>query len=80
MIGVEYKERRADRRFGITPSLIQRYTSGPQLGLKVRSRLLSDWLIVAAAVTNGSSTVEPFHFYNEIDTNAGKTVSGRVAL
>jgi hypothetical protein len=39
-----------------------------------------DLLVVAAAVTNGSFTTEQFHFYNEIDTNAGKTVSGRVSI
>lgn len=80
VFGIEYKERRADTRFGITPSLVQRYTSGPQLGLKVRSKLFDDYLVVAAAFTNGSSTIEQFHFYDEIDSNAGKTGSARAAL
>ena len=31
-------------------------------------------------MTNGSNTTEQFHFYDEIDTNAGKTASGRIAL
>ena len=39
--GIEYKERKSDQRFGITPSLVHRYTSGPQLGVKLRSKLLS---------------------------------------
>jgi hypothetical protein len=39
-----------------------------------------DNFIVAAALTNGSFTTEQFHFYNEIDTNAGKTISGRMAV
>ena len=79
-VGIEYKERRADQRFGITPSLTQRYTSGTQLGLKIRSRLLGGWLIAAGALANGSSTTEQFHFYDEVDSNAGKNVSGRLAL
>jgi len=80
VFGIEYKEHRADQRFGITPSLIGRYTNGPQLGLKVRSKLLSDWLILAGAVSNGSSTTEQFHFYSEVDQNWGKTLSGRAAI
>ena len=79
-VGIEYKERRADQRFGITPSLTQRYTSGTQLGIKARSHLLRGWLILAASLANGSSTTEQFHFYDEVDSNAGKNLSGRVAL
>ncbi|HET6283548.1 MAG TPA: hypothetical protein VFH73_21505 [Polyangia bacterium] len=80
VLGIEYRERKANRRFGITPSLIARYTTGPALGVKVRSKFGSnDWLVVAAALTNGSNTVEQFHFYDEIDVNAAKTASGRVS-
>ncbi|HSZ82717.1 MAG TPA: hypothetical protein VLA14_10560, partial [Polyangia bacterium] len=68
-------------RYGITPSLIARYTTGTALGVKVRSKFgPDDVLVVAGSVTNGSFTQEQFHFYNEIDTNLGKTVSGRVSL
>src|SRR5262249_24900197 len=50
-------------------------------GLKARSRFgPNDLLTVAVAVTNGSSVVEPFHFYDETDSNAGKTASGRVSI
>jgi hypothetical protein len=80
VIGVEYKRRRADLRFGITPSLIARYTSGAQLGLKVRSKLFGGWVLLAAAVTNQSATQEQFHFSEELDSNDGKTASGRAAL
>jgi len=80
VFGIEYKDRKSDERFGVTPSLVARYTTGPQLGAKLRSKLFDDWLILAAAVTNGTSTVEQFHFYREIDRNAGKTLNGRVAL
>jgi hypothetical protein len=80
VFGIEYKDRKSDQRFGITPSLIARYTTGPQLGAKIRSKLFDEWLIVAASLTNNSSTVEQFDFYREIDRNAGKTANGRVAL
>jgi hypothetical protein len=80
VFGIEYKERKSDQRFGITPSLIDRYTAGPQLGLKFRSKLLKDWIILAGAVSNNSSVIEPFHFYSEVDKNSGKTLSGRGAI
>ncbi|MDP1825894.1 MAG: hypothetical protein Q8L48_21705 [Archangium sp.] len=81
LLGVEYRQRKAHTRFGVTPSLIARYTTGTPLGFKVRSKLFKgDLLTLALAFTNGSSTTEQFHFYDEIDSNAGKTVSGRISL
>jgi hypothetical protein len=81
LIGIEYRERKSNNRFGITPSLLARYTTGTALGIKMRSKLgPHDFLVLAGAVTNGSNTTEQFHFYDEIDTNAGKTASGRIAL
>jgi hypothetical protein len=80
VFGIEYKDRKSDQRFGITPSLIARYTTGPQLGAKIRSRLFDEWLILAASVTNNTSTVEQFELYREIDRNVGKTLNGRAAL
>lgn len=79
VVGIEYRERKAHQRFGITPSLLHRYTAGTPVGLKVRSRLLDEHLVVAAALTNGTSSTEQFHFSSETDTNIGKTVSGRVS-
>ena len=81
VLGIEYRDRKASQRFGITPSLIARYTTGTALGLKFRSKLgPEDLVVIAGAVTNGSNTTEQFHFYNELDSNAGKTASGRLAL
>jgi hypothetical protein len=80
VIGVEYKRRKAIDRFGITPSLLARYTTGTAVGLKARSKVLDEHLILAAAVTNGSFGTEQFHFFNEVDTNTAKTVSGRAAV
>jgi hypothetical protein len=80
VFGIEYKDRKSDQRFGVTPSLIARYTTGSQLGIKVRSKLFNDWLILAASVTNNSSTIEMFHFYSEIDKNDDKFLNGRAAV
>lgn len=81
VLGIEYRDRKSDHRFGVTPSLIARYTTGPALGVKVRSKFgQDDWLVIAAAVTNGSNTTEQFHFYDEVDSNAGKTGSARLSI
>jgi hypothetical protein len=81
LLGIEYRERKANQRFGITPSLLARYTVGTALGLKVRTKLgPEDLFVIGGAVTNGSNTTEQFHFYDELDLNAGKTASGRFAL
>jgi len=81
LIGIEYRERKSNQRFGITPTLLARYTTGTALGMKVRSKFgPDDLLVVAGAITNGSNTVEQFHFFSEIDTNASKTASGRVSV
>ncbi len=81
VLGIEYRERKSNQRYGITPSLIARYTTGTAVGVKARSKLgPDDLLVLAAAVTNGSFTQEQFFFYNEIDTNLGKTISGRASI
>ncbi len=80
VMGIEYKTRKAPQRFGITPTLLARYTTGTAVGLKARSKLFGDKVILAGAVTNGSFGTEQFHFYDEVDTNAFKTLSGRAAL
>jgi hypothetical protein len=81
VLGIEYRNRKSDQRYGITPSLISRYTVGTAIGLKVRSKFgPDDLLVIAGSVTNGSFTQEQFFFYNETDTNVGKTASGRLSL
>ena len=80
LLGVEYRARHSPARFGITPSLLSRYTTGTPLGVKARAKVLkNDFLTLAVAFTNGSSTTEQFHFYDEIDSNNGKTFSARLA-
>jgi hypothetical protein len=80
VIGHEYKTRKAPQRFGITPTLLARYTTGTAVGIKARTILAGDHIVLAAAVTNGSFGTEQFHFFNEVDTNSFKTLSGRAAL
>ena len=80
VIGIEYKQRKPTQRFGITPSLSARYTTGPAVGLKARSKLFDDKIVLAAALTNGSFGTEQFHFFSEVDSNAFKTLSGRAAI
>jgi hypothetical protein len=80
VLGHEYKTRKSPQRFGITPSLVARYTTGTAVGVKARTLLAGDHLIVAAAVTNGSFGTEQFHFFQETDSNNFKTLSGRAAL
>jgi hypothetical protein len=79
VLGIEYKTRKASQRFGITPSLIARYTTGTAVGIKARTKLAGDHIILSAAVTNGSFGTEQFHFFTETDTNTFKTLSGRAA-
>ena len=81
VFGIEYRERKADTRFGITPTLLARYTTGTAVGVKARSKFGgNDQFVVAAALTNGSFTTEQFHFYDEIDSNAGKTGTARLSV
>ncbi len=80
VLGIEYKSRKSPQRFGITPTLIARYNTGTAVGVKARTKLAGDRIILAAAVTNGSFGTEQFHFFNEVDTNSFKTLSGRAAL
>jgi hypothetical protein len=79
VLGHEYRTRKPDKRFGITPTLLHRYTSGTAIGIKVRSKLVDDHVVLAASLTNGSFGTEQFHFHDEIDSNQGKTVSARGA-
>ncbi len=80
VFGIEYRQRQSPARYGVTPSLVARYTTGTPTGIRARGsfrRIL--W--VAAALTNGGMTQERFgHLSDELDTNGVPTASGRVAL
>ena len=80
-IGIEYRVRKSPDRFGVTPSLICRYSCGTPIGLKVRARLFDDWVTIALAVHNSASYQEQlFRFGENTDKKYMKTVSGRLAL
>jgi hypothetical protein len=80
VFGREYRYQEAPLRTTVTPSLICRYTCGRPVGLSTRWKFLpSRALYLAASLTNGSTVQEIFGFANEIDANAFKTVTGRVA-
>lgn len=79
--GIEYRRRKAPDRFGITPSLISRYTVGTPTGLKIRGSLLKGLISYNFAVTNGSMSTEKFaHFFQETAQNEFKTLSGRLSI
>jgi hypothetical protein len=65
VVGIEYLDKEAPYRIGITPSLMARYTTGTALGVKVfyRQQLPAAWsaLSLNAAATNGSNFVEALH-------------------
>lgn len=80
VFGREYRDRKSPTRFGVTPSIMSRYTVGTPIGLKVRGSFFDRLLTYNFAVTNGASSTELFaHFYNEVDQNYMKTLSGRLS-
>ncbi|MDW8283082.1 MAG: bZIP transcription factor [Myxococcales bacterium] len=79
-VGIEYRVRQSPDRFGITPSLICRYSCGTPIGLKVRGRFFDDWLHVHLGVHNSPSYQEIFRFSEQTDKKYMKTISGRLAV
>ncbi|HLU66575.1 MAG TPA: outer membrane beta-barrel protein [Kofleriaceae bacterium] len=79
VVGFEYRTQEAPTRIEVTPSLICRYTCGYPLGVKARALFLDEALAINVAVSNGSSFSEIFPFYNEVDSNHFKTISGRLS-
>jgi hypothetical protein len=80
VVGFEYRSQEAPTRIEVTPSLICRYTCGYPLGVKARALFGGGWLGLNVAVTNGTSFVELFPFYDEIDSNQLKTGSARLHI
>ncbi len=77
VVGLEYRSQESPDRMTVTPSLICRYTCGHPLGVK--ARLTFGLLTLNTSLTNGSHFVELWPFSNEIDTNDGKTIAGRLS-
>ena len=80
VVGFEYRTQDAPTRIEVTPSLICRYTCGAPLGVKARALFFDKLLGLNVAVTNGSSFVELFPFYDEVDRNKLKTGAGRLHI
>ena len=78
LVGFEYRSQEAPTRIEVTPSLICRYTCGYPIGVKARV-VFGGALTFAGGVSNGSNFSEGFAFYNEIDANEFKTLSGRLS-
>ncbi|MFZ5470979.1 MAG: outer membrane beta-barrel protein [Myxococcota bacterium] len=80
IFGIEYRGRKAPDRYGVTPSIISRYTSGTPTGVKARFSPWTGPVTLNLALTNGGMFTERFaHFFNEIDKNAFKTATGRLS-
>ncbi len=79
LLGIEYRAADAPERIGITPSLLCRYTCGHPTGLQVRTRWLDRRLVASLGVSNGSQFADAYFLHDELDANAGKTLSGRLA-
>jgi hypothetical protein len=79
VLGREYRTQESPDRLGVTPSLICRYTCGRPLGIKARAQSTNKTWTANVAVTNGTSFVEMFPFYGEVDTNHAKTGSARLS-
>lgn len=79
-IGIEYRVRKSPDRFGVTPSLICRYSCGTPIGLKMRGQFFDELFSVALAVHNSASYQEIFRFSENTDKKYMKTISGRVSV
>lgn len=79
-IGIEYRVRKSPERFGVTPSLICRYSCGTPTGLKARAQLFDELVSFALAIHNGASYQEIFRFAEDTDKKYMKTISGRLSV
>jgi hypothetical protein len=80
-IGIEYRVRKSPDRFGVTPSLICRYSCGTPIGVKARGRFFDEFFTIALAVHNSASYQEQlFRFAENTDKKYMKTVSGRASI
>ena len=79
VFGLEYRRQESPDRIGITPSLIARYVSGRPIGIKLRQRWFKKRLILNMGLQNSSSHIETFSFGEEVDSNDGKHISGRLS-
>jgi hypothetical protein len=79
VVGREYRVDEAPTRITVAPSLLCRYLCGRPIGVKARTLLLDQRLIINASVTNGSHFWESFGFADEVDSNSRPTGALRVS-
>lgn len=77
--GIEYRWRRAPDRWTVTPTLVGRYMDGNPLGVKVRGKHFDKRFIWNVGVTNGNSFTNDTRIIENVESNSGKTVAGRLS-
>jgi hypothetical protein len=77
--GIEYRWRRAPDRWTVTPTLVGRYMNGNPIGVKVRGKHFDKRFIWNVGVTNGNSFTNDTRIFESVETNSGKTYSGRLS-
>ena len=77
--GIEYRWRRAPDRWTVTPTLVGRYMDGNPIGVKVRGKHFDKRFIWNVGVTNGNSFTNDTRIFETVETNSGKTYSGRLS-
>lgn len=77
--GIEYRWRRAPDRWTVTPTLVGRYMNGNPIGAKIRGKHFDKKFVWNIGVTNGNSFTFDTRIFENVESNSGKTVSGRVS-
>jgi len=77
--GIEYRWRRAPDRWTVTPTLVGRYMNGNPIGAKVRGKHFDKRLVWNVGVTNGNSFTFDTRIFENVESNSGKTVAGRLS-
>ncbi len=76
VLGIEYRSQDANRRLGVTPSLICRYTCGRPIG--VDARYVGTHINLSAAIINGDNFEERFSPDDELRANKVPSAAGHV--
>jgi hypothetical protein len=77
--GIEYRWRRAPDRWTVTPTLVGRYMDQNPLGLKVRGKHFDKRFVWNVGLTNGNSFTQDTRLNEQLESNSGKTIAGRVS-
>lgn len=77
--GIEYRWRRAPDRWTVTPTLVGRYMDQNPIGAKIRGKHFDKRFIWNVGVTNGNSFTQDTRLNEQLESNSGKTIAGRVS-